>query len=112
MKRWKNEKHELIITKHSKQRCKSRLGIKKKSINPLIKKVLKKGLKYYQLNGKLRDYVTYLYKSHDKIPNNILIYNRDVFIFKNKKLLTVFHLPRNLYKSYDNIQNKLKKENE
>lgn len=96
-----------IITKHSKNRCKERLGLGKKYTNTIASKALTNGLKYYQLTGQLKKYVGFLYESHDRRTNNIILYNREVFVFQDNKLITIFHLPRQYYVKYDKLQKKI-----
>lgn len=96
-----------IITKHSKERCKERLGLSKSCINKKAHKALKHGIHYYDASGSLKRYMGYLYESHYRDANNIIIYNRDVFIFKGSILITIFHVPKQYYATCDKLQRKI-----
>lgn len=98
---------DYIITKHSKKRCKERLGLSKNCINKKAELALKYGIHYYDATGKLKRYIGYLYESHDRDARNIIIYNRDVYIFRNNILLTIFHAPKQYHAMCDKIQKKI-----
>lgn len=95
------------ITKHSKERCKERLGLKKSCTNKKAEMALKYGIHHYDTVGSLKKYMSYLYESHNRKANNIIIYNRDVFVFNGKILITLFHIPTHYYSVCDKLQKKL-----
>lgn len=97
-----------IITKHSKKRCKERLGLSKGDTNKMAEKAIEFGINYRDTSGSLRRYMSYLYESHNKEANNIILYNREVYIFNNKKLITIFHVPNQYYSTCDKIQKRKK----
>lgn len=97
---------DCIVTKHSKKRCKERLGLSKKCIDKKAKEALIYGIRFYDASGNLKKYMGYLYESHDRDARNIIIYNRDVYVFKGKVLLTIFHVPKQYHAACDKIQKK------
>ena len=98
---------KINVSKHSKQRCKERLGISKKHTNKIAEKALQNGIRYTDVNGSLRRYMGYLYESHNKIANNIIIYNHNVYIFQNTKLITIMHLPNQYLEISDKAQKRV-----
>ena len=108
-------KKNIHISKHSKKRCKERLGLSKNNTDKVAEKALKNGIHYYDASGSLKRYIGYLYESHNRIANNIVIYNRNVYIFQNNRLITLIHLPNQYLEISDKIQRRLaasSKENE
>lgn len=103
------DNNNVEVTKHSKQRCKERLGLSKNNTDKMAEKALLTGIKYTDTTGRLKKYMSYLYESHNREANNIIIYSRQVFIFKDAKLLTIFHLPNQYCQIYDKIQKRLEK---
>ena len=83
---------EAKITQHAEERLKQRFGIKKKSMQRIVNRVLEKGLNHKNARGKVKKYITELYLKHEK-ANNIHIYGSDVYIFRYEVLITVLHLP-------------------
>ena len=101
---------EIIISPHSKDRMKERLGMNKKSIEKHAKKAYADGLKHSETSGRLNKYITMLYFKKE-IANNIRIYHHYVYVFKEGILLTVIPLPRDLHDLADK-QYKKKKSSE
>lgn len=97
---------DCIVTKHSRKRCKERLGLSKNCINKKAKEALMHGIHFYDTSGNLKKYMGYLYESHERGARNIIIYNRDAYIFKGKILLTIFHVPKQYHAACDKIQKK------
>lgn len=95
------------VTKHGKDRCKERLGLKKYCINKKAENALKYGIRHHNTTGSLKKYMSYLYESHNRKANNIIIYNRDVFIFYGVTLITIFHVPTQYYAACDKLQKKI-----
>lgn len=100
-------KNNINVSKHSKQRCKERLGISKKHTNKIAEKALKNGIHHTDATGSLKRYFGYLYESHNKIANNIIIYNRNVYIFRNTELITIMHLPNQYLEISDKTQKRV-----
>lgn len=83
---------EAKITKHAEERLKERFGIKRKSMQRIVNRVLERGLSHREAKGKVKNYMTELYLKHSR-ANNIHIYGSDVYIFRFETLITVLHLP-------------------
>lgn len=94
----------LSTTIHSGKRCKERLGLSKKQVNKMAEKALMFGINHDDAIGSLKRYIGWLYESHNRIANNILLYNREIYIFKDKRLITIFHLPHQYCEVCDKIQ--------
>lgn len=94
------------VTKHSKNRCKERLGIKKSCINKKAENALKYGIYHYDAVGSLRKYMSHLYESHNRKADNIIVYNRDIYIFCERTLVTIYHVPTKYYAICDKLQRK------
>jgi hypothetical protein len=101
---------KLIVTCHAKERVKERLGISKKLTSKIADKALKHGVKHFNAKGKLKKYMDSLYLNNKK-ANNITIYNREVYIFKDLILITVLNLPKDLIKIADKIQKNINSNN-
>ena len=97
----------IIITTHAKKRAKERLGIGKNLTVKLAEKALTYGLTHSDTKGSLKRYCDKIYLSHRK-ANNIRIYNRKIFVFKDSILITIINLPNNLSNIADSIQNNMK----
>lgn len=99
---------EVRVSKHSVERTKNRLGLSKKISTKNAEKALEQGLTHKELSGSLKRYVDSLYLSHGA-GNNIRIYNRYVYIFEGKFLITILNLPTKYYKTADAILKSRKK---
>lgn len=64
-------------------------------------------MRYYETPNNLKKYIGYLYDSHNREANNIIVYNREIYVFKNNILKTVFHVPKRYYSSCDKYQKKI-----
>ena len=93
------------ITKHAEERLRERFGIKRKSIQRIVNRVLEKGLKHKEAKGKVKKYMTELYLKHSR-ANNIHIYGSDVYIFRYEVLITVLHLPSDILNALLNNREK------
>lgn len=98
---------ELSVSRHSTKRCKERLGISKKDTHKQAEKALKDGVRNTDTTGSLKRYMGYLYESHNREANNIILYNRDVYVFKDTRLITIFHLPNQYFAIYDKVQKRI-----
>lgn len=81
------------MTRHGAKRGNKRLGITKKGMNRMATSALLNGIKREDVSGNLRHYLDKLYFSHAKDADNIRVYNQNVFIFIETRLITVFDLP-------------------
>jgi hypothetical protein len=96
----------LTTSRHSSERCKERLGLSKKQVGKMAEKALTMGVTHNDVSGSLKRYVGWLYESHNREANNIILYNREIYIFKDKRLITIFHLPHQYCEVYDKVQKK------
>lgn len=97
---------KINVSKHSRERCKERLGLSKNCVQKKAENALLYGISHKDASGSLKRYIGYLYESHYRKANNILIYQREAYIFKDTKLITIFHIP----KQYHAISDKLQKQ--
>lgn len=99
----KEEGKQVIVTDHGGQRIKDRLGLSKKIADKVSQKALEYGLSHSELKGSFRRYVDGLYLKHKK-ANNIKIYHRKVYLFKEEVLITVLNLPNRFSTIADKLQ--------
>ncbi|MNJ90162.1 hypothetical protein D3C87_77560 [compost metagenome] len=99
-----DEEKQAVLTDHSEQRIKDRLGLSKKIADKAAQKALDKGLSHAETKGSLRRFIDALYL-REKKANNIKIYNRKVYLFKDVVLITVLNLPN----KYSSVADKLQK---
>ena len=85
---------ELYLTRHGKKRIRERVGVGKseKKIARVAKIAYERGLKHSELKGTLRRYVDRMYMNYH-YGNNVRIYNSQVWIFQNDRLITVKPIP-------------------
>lgn len=100
----------MVVTKHATKRVRQRNGLSKKSVVSDAQRALEKGIQHKDTSGSLNRYITQLYFK-DNTADNIRIYNNSVYIFKGKKLITVFPLPQKYRNTVKNIKTKKEKEN-
>lgn len=93
---------DVRVSKHSIERTKDRVGLSKKISQKNAEKALEHGLTHKELSGSIKRYVDRLYLSHG-VGNNIRIYNRYVYIFQGKVLITILNLPTKYHKTADAI---------
>lgn len=96
---------DVVVTVHGAQRTKERIGLSKKLAKKNAAKALEFGLSHSETKGMLKRYVDKLYFRGENI-NNIRIYHRCVYMFRDIKLITVIPLPRNLWTLADKLQKK------
>lgn len=99
-KEWK----QAIVTDHGGQRIKDRLGLSKKIADKVSQKALELGVTHAETKGSFKKYIDSLYLKHRK-ANNIKIYHRNIYLFKDEILITVLNLPN----KYSTIADKLQK---
>lgn len=85
---------ELELTRHGKKRIRERVGVGKsdKKINRAAKLALERGLKHSEVKGTLRRYLDRMYMQYNT-GNNVRIYNSQVWVFQNSRLITVKPIP-------------------
>jgi len=94
---------EIILTVHSIERTKERIGLSKKIAEKNALKALERGLTHADCKAGLRRYIDKrFFNNHN--TNNVRVYHRYVYIFSDKKLITVFPLPRKFCDLADKLQ--------
>lgn len=93
----KKEISNPIITQHAEERMMERCGIKKKSIDRMVERVLEKGYSHNQLKGRLKKWVDGIYLKN-RTANNVKLYGDKAYIFIDNKLVTALQIPNDLTK--------------
>jgi len=88
-----------IITNHAEERIIERCGIKKKSVERIVDKVLEKGYSHNQLKGRLKKWVDGIYLK-ERTANNVKLYGDKAYVFVDNKLVTVIQIPQDLMKDF------------
>lgn len=91
------------LTDHGVDRSKDRLGIPRKAAKAFSKRVWGEGVRSIEATGSLKRYMDDVENRHDAAVTSIRIYGRHVYVFKNKALVTVLHLPKELYGAVDKL---------
>lgn len=94
---------DVIMTEHSVQRTKDRVGLSKKIANKNAQKALEFGITHSESKGGLRRYLDKLYLSNGN-ANNVRVYHRYVYLFRDNRLITVMNLPRKFFDIADQVQ--------
>lgn len=97
------------ITKHGRKRIKKRLGAKKANIEKEAQKAFEHGITHHQSVGEFKSYLSHVYRQYSR-GNNLRVYNRRLWLFQSKALITVFDLPSKFHKIEDILKDKLKNE--
>lgn len=97
----------VVMTNHSIQRTKERIGISKKIADKNAQKALEYGITHAECKAGLRRYLDKLYLSNGN-ANNVRIYHRYVYMFRDNRLITVLPLPRKFYDLADKLQQQKK----
>ncbi len=83
----------MILTRHSIERIRERVGLPPRAIKRNAEVALEKGVTHKECTGGLKRYIDYLFLQ-EKNATNIRIYSDFVYLFTNDyKLLTVMMLP-------------------
>lgn len=96
-----------VVTDHGTQRIKDRLGLSKKIADKVSQKALENGVSHNETKGSFKRYIDSLWFKHQK-ANNIKIYHRKIYLFRDEILITVLNLPN----KYSTIADKLQKNKE
>jgi len=95
------------VSKHAKFRAKERLDVAYKSKrNQLFNRALKFGHPVNDFAGEFRDYLDSKKKKHKNI--GIKVYDNNIFIYKNKLVITVFPVPEKYLPIKDNFASFIK----
>lgn len=89
---------KIHVTSHAKDRIKERLGVNKKSSKKVTKIALEKGLNIDELTGPLLKFAEQKISANNNAVNNVAVYNEKLFLFENKRLVTVIPLGLKLKK--------------
>ena len=98
---------EAIATDHLQKRLKQRTGLSKKIAGKVAQKALDNGITHSETKGKLKKFIDGLYLSH-RNANNIRIYHREVYLFRNEVAITVITLPHRYTAASDKLQKRKK----
>ncbi|AEO93398.1 gp136 [Bacillus phage G] len=94
---------QAIVTDHGSRRIKDRLGLSKKIADKVSQKALENGVSHSETKGSFKKYIDALYLKHKK-ANNIKIYHRKIYLFRNEVLITVLNLPNKYSVVADKLQ--------
>lgn len=94
---------DIELTQHSIEKTKERIGLSKKLAEKNARRALERGLTHADCKAGLRRYIDKrFFINHN--TNNVRIYHRYVYIFCDKKLVTVFPLPNKFCDLADKLQ--------
>lgn len=93
----KNLSGEVTITKHAYNRARKRLSWRPETLERMAKRALRKGIKHDDADKILDQFFIKTYKNQYK-ANNVRIYGENVYIFKDRVLLTIFRAPNDVLK--------------
>jgi len=97
----------ITVTKHGEKRIRERSGLNKSSVNRIVEKAYKDGLKMEETTGELHKWIIYVHLKNQG-ANEIRIYGDKAYIFSDGYLITLLQVPNQLLK---NIQaNKKRKD--
>lgn len=95
------------LTWHGKNRIKERCGIPKRASEKQTERAFEKGITHSETAGSLRNYLDGVFLK-EGTANNIRVWDGMIYIFKDKKLLTVYSLPSRFRKTELAIMRKKK----
>jgi RNA:NAD 2'-phosphotransferase (TPT1/KptA family) len=87
----------MFITRHAYKRGKQRLGLKRKALQRMAKKALKKGDSHRDAKGAFKRYLDSVYYSH-RNANNLKVYGHHIYLFRDATLITIYHVPTKFIK--------------
>lgn len=94
----------MVLTNHAYKRAKVRLGQNKKIAERNAKWAFKHGIKHCEVKSKeLKLFLNSLYLSQGK-ANNLRIFRKGVYCFRNNVLITVVDLPPGFWKEIEGFQ--------
>ena len=93
----------VIMTNHSIKRTKDRVGLSKKIADKNAQKALEFGITHAECKAGLKRYLDGLYLSNGN-ANNMRIYHRHVYLFRDNRLITILPLPHKFYDLADKLQ--------
>ena len=96
---------DAVATKHAAKRTKERVGLSKKLADKNAQKALECGIKHSEVKGSLSRYLDGIYLSNRR-PNNMRIYQHNVYLFRDATLITILPLPPKYRRLADQLQSK------
>lgn len=87
----------LQASQHAYDRAKKRFKWKPETLDKMMAKAYHEGIRHSQTKGSLKKYISGLYLRYKK-ANNIRIYGQNVYLFRNKKLITLYRIDNSLIK--------------
>ena len=87
----------LRATDHAYKRAKERLRWKPKVLDKMMCKAFNEGVCHNQTKGSLNKYITKVW-FRNRICNNIRIYGENLYLFKNRTLITIYKLDNKMIK--------------
>ena len=82
------------------------MGIPKKAVERAAEKALEHGLTHAETCGGLKKYLDWLFFKAGGQPRNFRVYGDKVFIFQEKRLITVLNVPPEHRKQAARLQRK------
>ena len=92
----------MIITDHGEERVRKRVGVPKGAVQAAAERAFENGIKREETSGSLRRYLDA--EHHKENANNIRVWSEKVWIFYDKRLVTVFPLPQKYRKTVQKIR--------
>lgn len=92
----------LHITEHAKQRGQERLAWSPAALARMAPRILAEGVSAASVSGRLRRFLDRQAITHRK-GNNVRIWSRQVFVFQDETLITVYALPAEFRATADKL---------
>ncbi len=80
------------LTEHARERGKERLGLSGDALQRTCERAFEDGIPQQETRGSLRRWIDHQGSIHRK-GNNLRLWGNHVFVFENKALITILHLP-------------------
>lgn len=98
---------EVVITKHAQYRGEKRVNVRGNTFVNMVLKAYTFGLGFENARQDMLEFIKRKYQSEYK-ANNVKVWGRHVYIFKNNLLLSVIDLPKYLWSDWDSYSKYLK----
>lgn len=95
----------VTATKHAYKRARERMGWKKSSVERMLIRALRSGIRINKFSGEFGRYLSAKCKG-DKSANTVIIYGEVMFFFCNYTLITLYQVPSR-FSRYLRIENPL-----
>ncbi len=83
---------DVEVSKHGDLRVRKRIGINKNAVKRLAAIAYEKGKRFSETKGRLHQYLKTV-DGYDFTGNEIIVYGNNLFIFRQKNLITAWPLP-------------------